>query len=60
MAKRINEIVNRLNKTERREEIDYRGEREERDAKERQKAVSRCFLIFILEKYKMKLGCLPT
>uniref|UniRef100_A0A914R851 Coiled-coil domain-containing protein 25 n=1 Tax=Parascaris equorum TaxID=6256 RepID=A0A914R851_PAREQ len=38
VAKRINEIVNRLIKTERREEIDYRGEREERDAKERQKA----------------------
>ncbi|KHN84661.1 Coiled-coil domain-containing protein 25 [Toxocara canis] len=37
VAKRVNEIVNRLNKTERKEDIDYRAEREERDAKERQK-----------------------
>uniref|UniRef100_A0A1I7VWF7 Coiled-coil domain-containing protein 25 n=2 Tax=Loa loa TaxID=7209 RepID=A0A1I7VWF7_LOALO len=36
VAKRINDIVNRLNKTEVRVDIDYRVEKEERDAKERQ------------------------
>lgn len=41
VAKRINEIVNRLNKTEKKEDIDYRAEREERDAKERQIAKQR-------------------
>ncbi|VDN04563.1 unnamed protein product [Thelazia callipaeda] len=35
VVKRINDIVNRLNKTEVRVEIDYRAERENRDAKER-------------------------
>ncbi|KAL6735516.1 hypothetical protein Aduo_005952 [Ancylostoma duodenale] len=35
VAKRINEIVNRLNKTERKADIDYRAEREQRDAAER-------------------------
>uniref|UniRef100_A0A183GEY7 Coiled-coil domain-containing protein 25 n=1 Tax=Heligmosomoides polygyrus TaxID=6339 RepID=A0A183GEY7_HELPZ len=33
--KRINDIVNRLNKTERKEDIDYREEREQRDMAER-------------------------
>ncbi|VDD87311.1 unnamed protein product [Enterobius vermicularis] len=41
VAKRINEIINRLNKTERREDIDYRKEREDRDARERQLAKQR-------------------
>ncbi|VDK70985.1 unnamed protein product [Litomosoides sigmodontis] len=36
VAKRINDIVNRLNKTEVRLEIDYRVEKEKRNAKERQ------------------------
>ncbi|KAJ1372515.1 Coiled-coil domain-containing protein 25 [Parelaphostrongylus tenuis] len=31
VQKRINEIVNRLNKTEKKEDIDYRAEREQRD-----------------------------
>uniref|UniRef100_A0A0K0DHX4 Coiled-coil domain-containing protein 25 n=1 Tax=Angiostrongylus cantonensis TaxID=6313 RepID=A0A0K0DHX4_ANGCA len=31
VQKRINEIVNRLNKTEKKEDIDYRSEREQRD-----------------------------
>ena len=37
IEKRINAIVNRLNKTEKKEDIDYRAERDARDAKERQK-----------------------
>ncbi|CAI4233365.1 unnamed protein product [Auanema sp. JU1783] len=36
VEKRKNEIINRLNKTEKKEEIDYKAERDERDAKERQ------------------------
>lgn len=32
----MNDVVNRLNKTEVRVDIDYRAEKEERDAKERQ------------------------
>uniref|UniRef100_A0A914UJN8 Coiled-coil domain-containing protein 25 n=1 Tax=Plectus sambesii TaxID=2011161 RepID=A0A914UJN8_9BILA len=36
VEKRINDIVNRLNKTKNEKEIDYRGEREERDRKERE------------------------
>lgn len=36
MEKRLNDIVNRLNKTKREETIDYRGEREERDRLERE------------------------
>ena len=35
VEKRLNEIVNRLNKTRNEVEIDYRAEREERDRKER-------------------------
>ncbi|VDL69685.1 unnamed protein product [Nippostrongylus brasiliensis] len=35
VAKRINEIVNRLNKTEKKEDIDYREERLQRDMAER-------------------------
>ncbi|CAD6196641.1 unnamed protein product [Caenorhabditis auriculariae] len=37
VEKRKNEIINRLNKTEKKETVDYRAEREARDAKERQK-----------------------
>lgn len=36
VEKRINEIVNRLNKTKREEKPDFRGIREERDRKERE------------------------
>lgn len=36
VAKRINEIVNRLNKTKTTKEIDLRGEREARDKLERE------------------------
>lgn len=36
VAKRINEIVNRLNKTKREEHPDLRAEREARDARERE------------------------
>ncbi|XP_045470284.1 coiled-coil domain-containing protein 25 [Harmonia axyridis] len=35
VAKRINEIVNRLNKTKKEEQIDFRAEREKRDKLER-------------------------
>ncbi|BET02333.1 Coiled-coil domain-containing protein [Nesidiocoris tenuis] len=35
VAKRINEIVNRLNKTKKEENLDFRAEREARDARER-------------------------
>ncbi|MCP9263195.1 Coiled-coil domain-containing protein 25 [Dirofilaria immitis] len=46
VAKRMNDIVNRLNKTEVRLDIDYRVEKEERDAKERQVKV---IYLFVLE-----------
>uniref|UniRef100_A0A224XPC9 Coiled-coil domain-containing protein 25 n=1 Tax=Panstrongylus lignarius TaxID=156445 RepID=A0A224XPC9_9HEMI len=36
VAKRINEVVNRLNKTKREEHPDFRAEREARDARERE------------------------
>ncbi|CAJ0931976.1 unnamed protein product, partial [Mesorhabditis belari] len=36
VEKRKNEIINRLNKTEKKEDIDYKAERDDRDAKERQ------------------------
>ena len=36
VAKRINTIVNRLNKTKRSEEINFRAEREQRDRSERE------------------------
>lgn len=36
VAKRINTIVNRLNKTKRSEEVNFRAEREERDRNERE------------------------
>lgn len=36
--------MNRLNKTEKREDIDYRKEREDRDARERQISVN-CLII---------------
>lgn len=43
VEKRINEVVNRLNKTKREEHPDFRAEREVRDAKERedQKKIAR-------------------
>lgn len=36
VAKRCNEIVNRLNKTKREEQVDFRAEREKRDREERE------------------------
>jgi len=36
VAKRINAIVNRLNKTKRSEEVNFRAEREQRDKNERE------------------------
>jgi hypothetical protein len=36
VAKRLNEVVNRLNKTKREESVDLRAERERRDAMERE------------------------
>lgn len=41
----MNDIVNRLNKTEIRVDIDYRVEKEERDAKERQVKVKYLFVL---------------
>uniref|UniRef100_A0A0N5AM44 Coiled-coil domain-containing protein 25 n=1 Tax=Syphacia muris TaxID=451379 RepID=A0A0N5AM44_9BILA len=41
VAKKLREIINRLHKTEVHEDIDYRAEREERDAKERRLAKQR-------------------
>lgn len=47
MEKRVNEIVNRLKKTEVVDDkYDYQGEREERDRKERVKEVRSLFSCF--------------
>lgn len=36
VAKRLNTVVNRLNKTKRTEELNFRAEREQRDRRERE------------------------
>lgn len=54
VEKRINEIVNRLNKTKREENPDFRALREERDRKEREDQKSKMRSLKEQEKAELK------